>query len=101
MTVIVSLHQVIGNGKKPFYDRRPQSRIRINNAAHAGFCGACGPCSCSHTAVSTPALSAVTAKPSRLRVDCWWNKSSVPDKYRRRPGGLEKVKEVLETEEHK
>ena len=28
--------QVIGNGKKPFYDRRPQSRMRINTKAHAG-----------------------------------------------------------------
>ena len=48
------LSQVIGNAKKPFYDRRPQSRIRINTMAHAGFCGACGPCSCK----TTPASSA-------------------------------------------
>ena len=31
--------KVIGDGSKPFYLRRPQSRIRINAAAHVGFCG--------------------------------------------------------------
>ena len=37
---------MIGQGKKSFYERRPQSRMRINSKAHAGFCGPCGPCSC-------------------------------------------------------
>ena len=37
----------------------------------------------------------------RLRVDTYWNTSSVPEKYRRREkAGLEKVKEILEAEEN-
>ena len=34
--------KVIGDGSVPFYLRRPQSRIRINQRAHIGFCGRYG-----------------------------------------------------------
>lgn len=113
------LSQVIGNAKKPFYDRRPQSRIRINTMAHAGFCGACGPCSCK----TTPASSAgagdaavhfyfegkiilrcmfkfelnlgINKYGARLRVDTYWNKSTIPEKFRRKEKP-ERVKVILE-----
>ena len=36
----------------------------------------------------------------KRRVDSWWKKSSVPDKYKPKPKPeLEKVKELLEVEE--
>ena len=110
--------QVIGNAKKPFYDRRPQSRIRINTAAHAGFCGMCGPCSCAASHRTTPASSAGTTGEhgslltmcnvnlgmskygSRLRVDTYWNKSTIPEKFRKKekPERM-KVKVILEADE--
>ena len=46
-------------------------------------------------------LPAVKKGKDRLRVDTYWNTSSVPEKYRRREkAGLEKVKEILEAEEN-
>ena len=37
---------------------------------------------------------------SRLRVDCWWSKSSVPEKFRKKDKmELENVKELLEADE--
>ena len=99
----MDLVQVLGTGKKPFYDRRPQSRMRINTAAHQGFCGMCGPCSCSdnnnHINSNNPAatyrlrpsdniISALRKENSRVKVDCWWTKPTIPEKFRTHgPGG--------------
>ena len=64
-TAKTTLYQVIGDNSKPFYDRRPQSRIRINSKAHRGFCGTCQPCSCRGSRRPTVVES---------KVDCWWGK---------------------------
>ena len=80
----------MGQSKKSFYDRRPQSRMRINSKAHAGFCGACGPCSCNPSRRTT-----ATGKKdiSQAKGDTWWGNKLNHAKHRKKTPSFKTVKE--------
>ena len=70
---------------------------RINTTAHQGFCGMCGPCSCNNSNrnsainngeqsdLNSPLsylIAGVRRETTRLRVDTWWRKPTIPQKFR-------------------
>ena len=54
--------------------------MRINSKAHAGFCGACGPCKCINSRRSSFKEKKEAGRP---RVDCWWDKKGPNSKLKR------------------
>ena len=64
--------------------------MRINFKAHAGFCGACGPCSCNPSRGSTAVDRIGRTKPN---VECWWTKLN-HSKHRKSSSSLKKGRET-------
>ena len=55
----------------------------------------CGPCSCNNSSRNSAVNPGVRRETTRLRVDTWWRKPTIPQKFRtNQPRGAGAVRET-------